>query len=276
MKSRDGRRTGARNFKLERDKGRNTGISAAKTARSSMPEGLFIVEGIAAVREYLRHKPKSVRKVFAKERAFKTVQEQLQEFDISIQKVSETHEQGSMQPTPVWAHVQHEMQDWMSFVSELDHLTDEESSLVLVLDHISDPRNLGAIVRSAAFFGVRHVIVPERRQVLLTQSSVNTAQGGFALTELVVVVNVARAIEELKSKDFWVLGAAMDGEAVGSVRGRYKRQVLVLGSEDKGISQSVLKKCDVIVSIPGGSNSLDSLNVSVAAGILVHELKGKP
>ncbi len=275
MKSRDGRRIGARHSKFERDKGRNTGSAAGKSGRASMPEGLFVVEGVAAVREYLRHKPKSVRKVFVKERSLKTVQEQLQDFDVSFQTVSEAHEQGAVQPTPVWAHVQHEMQDWTSFISELDQSTDEESSLVLVLDHISDPRNLGAIVRSAAFFGVRHVVVPERRQVLLTQSSVNTAQGGFALTELVVVVNVARAIEEMKSKDFWVLGAAMDGEVVGSVRGRYKRQVLVLGSEDKGISHSVLKKCDVIVSIPGGSNSLDSLNVSVAAGILVHELKGK-
>jgi 23S rRNA (guanosine2251-2'-O)-methyltransferase len=145
---------------------------------------------------------------------------------------------------------------------------------VIVLDHISDPRNLGAIVRTAAFFGVRHVIVPEKRQVLLTQAGVNTAQGGFALSDLVVVVNVSRALEELKRNDYWILGAAMGGNPVSTVRGRFNRQVLVLGSEDKGISQHVLGRCDVQVAIPGAPKSLDSLNVSVAAGILIHGLAG--
>jgi 23S rRNA (guanosine2251-2'-O)-methyltransferase len=242
-------------------------------ARGSLPEGMFIVEGVAAIREYLRHKPSSIQKVFAKERMVKAVRDELSEFKVDLSSVPDADDE-ALPPTPAWAHVRHEMTDWNTFLSRVEKAESAVNRLVLVLDHISDPRNLGAIVRTAAFFGVRHVIVPEKRQVLLTQAGVNTAQGGFALTDLVVVVNVSRAIEELKQKDYWILGAAMGGEGISAVRGRFERQVLVLGSEDKGISQNVLGRCDVVVAIPGAPKSLDSLNVSVAAGILIHELAG--
>jgi 23S rRNA (guanosine2251-2'-O)-methyltransferase len=211
-------------------------------------------------------------KVFVKEASAKIVKNTLKDFKFELEVIGGSGEE-SVHATPVWAYVKHELGAWTDFLSELEEDDSELLNLVLVLDHISDPRNLGAIVRSAAFFGIRHVIVPERRQVLLTQASVNTAQGGFALTKLTVVVNVSRALEELKSRDFWVLGAAMSGEPVARVSGRYDKQVLVLGSEDKGISPGVLSHCDVVVSIAGAEKSLDSLNVSVAAGILIHELR---
>lgn len=242
--------------------------------RASLPEGVFIVEGVAAIREYLRYKPSAILKIFAKERALKSVRDDLGEFKVDLISIPDAVDD-ALPPTPAWAHVSHDSLDWTTFLSRVEKSKDGSNNLVLVLDHISDPRNLGAIVRSAAFFGVRHVIVPEKRQVLLTQAGVNTAQGGFALTDLVVVVNVSRALEELKQRDYWVLGAAMGGESVAGVRGRYSKQVLVLGSEDKGISQGVLGRCDVVVAIPGAPKSLDSLNVSVAAGILIHELAGQ-
>jgi predicted rRNA methylase len=241
------------------------------TSRDALPDGVFTVEGVAAIREYLQHKPSAVIGIFAKEKSMKSVREELGDFALNIVSVPDNTER-ALPPTPAWAHVRHESADWAAFISKIKQNPDQSPSLVLVLDHISDPRNLGAIVRSAAFFGVKQVIVPERRQVLLTQAGVNTAQGGFALCDLVVVVNVSRAIEELKNHDYWVLGAAMGGEPVRALRGRYKKQVLVLGSEDKGISQSVLSRCDVVVAIPGAPKSLESLNVSVAGGILIHEL----
>lgn len=239
--------------------------------RQSLPEGLFLVEGAAAIREYLRFKPQTVKRIFVKERQAALVRKDFADFDVKFELVKEDDAPSDTPGTPVWAHVHHELMDWLSFESYLASRTGK-GELVLVLDHISDPRNLGAIVRSAAFFGVKKIIVPERRQVLLTQAGVGTAQGGFALCDLVVVVNVARTLEELKAKDFWILGAAMNGESVDGLRGRYDRQVLVLGSEDKGISTNVLDKCDVLVSIPGAPRTLDSLNVSVAAGILLQRL----
>lgn len=242
--------------------------------RQSLPEGLFVVEGAAAIREYLRFKPHSVKKIFAKERQMPAVRRDFADFDVRIESVKEevaAADERVLPATPVWAHVHHELMDWQNFEIYLASAKNK-TELILALDHISDPRNLGAIVRSAAFFGVKKIIVPERRQVLLTQAGVGTAQGGFALCDLVVVVNLARSLEELKSKNFWVLGAAMNGEAIDTLRGRYERQVLVLGSEDKGLSPNVIDKCDVLVSIAGAPKTLDSLNVSVAAGILLQRL----
>lgn len=242
--------------------------------RQSLPDGLFIVEGLAAVSEYLRFKPQTVKKIFAKEKQFAAISKDLGAFNVRIELVKDSESGGDeriLPGTPVWAHIHHELMDWISFEKYLSELA-RPNEVVLALDHISDPRNLGAIIRSAAFFGVTKVIVPERRQVLLTHAAVGTAQGGFALCDLVVVVNLSRALEELKEKGFWILGAAMNGEAIDKIRGRYERQVLVLGSEDKGISPNVLSKCDVHVSISGAGNTLESLNVSVAAGILLQRL----
>lgn len=272
MKFQQGRRPVGRNSQSVSRRAGKEGQWPAKPPRSALPEGVFVVEGIAAVQEYLRYSPASVVKVFVKEASAKIVKNTLKDFKFELEVIGGSGEE-SVHATPVWAYVKHELGAWTDFLSELEEDDSELLNLVLVLDHISDPRNLGAIVRSAAFFGIRHVIVPERRQVLLTQASVNTAQGGFALTKLTVVVNVSRALEELKSRDFWVLGAAMSGEPVARVSGRYDKQVLVLGSEDKGISPGVLSHCDVVVSIAGAEKSLDSLNVSVAAGILIHELR---
>lgn len=260
-----------RNLKSKKNIDHKARNSLKTRDRVSLPEGVFVVEGVAAIREYLRYKPEVIQKIFVKERAIKSVRDDLAEFEVELVTVAESSDDSSPS-TPAWAHVVHEMLDWTKFLTYIDRAKDRVHDLVLVLDHISDPRNLGAIVRSAAFFGVEYVIVPERRQVLLTQASVNTAQGGFALTELVLVVNVSRALEELKKKGYWVLGAAMRGEPVSSIRGRYEKQALVLGSEDKGISQHVLEGCDVLVSISGAEKSLDSLNVSVAAGILLQQL----
>jgi predicted rRNA methylase len=245
----------------------------AKNSADSIGAGVFIVEGLAAVQEYLRHKPTSILKVFVKRSSLKSLESVLKQFDPAL-LVHSDDEPGHVSASPIWAHVKHELGDWQNFLNEIERADSDQIGSVLVLDHISDPRNLGAIMRTSAFFGIHHVIVPERRQVLLTQASVNTAQGGFALSKLIVVVNVSRALEELKAKGFWVLGAAMNGESVSKLKGRYSKQVLVLGSEDKGISPGVLRHCDVLVGISGARKSLDSLNVSVAAGILIHQLMG--
>lgn len=133
---------------------------------------------------------------------------------------------------------------------------------------MTDPRNLAAIIRSAAFFNIKAVWVKKRNQSLLTQSAIDTAQGGFAWTKLVVGPNLRQMIEDAKQKEFWVLGADLEGsEALGENLSKYEKKVLVMGSEQTGISRLVRESCDVLLKInrPG---KLDSLNVSVAAGIL--------
>ena len=167
------------------------------------------------------------------------------------------------------ANVHLEPKDFVAFCEEAK---ERKSDLILALDHVTDPRNLGAIVRTAAFFGVREVIVPQDRQADLSQSAVATSMGGFALCDLVRVVNLNRAIEELKEIGYWVIGADVGGQKPAGLREKYEKLVLVLGAEEKGMSKTVRDKCDVLVGIDGKGPSLQSLNVSVAAGILIAQL----
>jgi len=261
----------------------------------------FVVEGLAAVAEYAKHRRSALRAVFAEPSALKEAQARLSPFGVSVLAApsnggddaqraargswsqrgapkSKRADAGrspdrstsqsllSSRKSPVWADVHLELQS----ESDLDaRISSRANDLLLALDHVSDPRNLGAIVRSSAFFGVREVVVPERRQVLLTSASVNTAQGGFAITDLFTCVNLGRTLERLKADGYWIVGADMGGEPFASVAGFYAKTVLVLGAEDSGLSPGIRAKCDRIVSIQGIPGSLESLNVAVAAGILL-------
>ena len=173
--------------------------------------------------------------------------------------------------SPVWAVVRLVSLDSETFLRRIRVRTQDT---LIALDHVMDPRNLGAIARSAAFFGCREIVVAERRQVLLTRASVATAQGGFALTDLVTVTNLGRILDELKECGYWVIGAAMDGESLGKSKPTFEKRVLIFGSEDSGLSPNIQKRCDLVAGI-GAKTGLDSLNVSVAAGIFLYEFCGR-
>lgn len=241
--------------------------------RPERPDGL-VVEGMAALSEYARFRPRSLGTVYCRPDCEARVRELLSPLGLRPQVVPRGAEGDMRVPpeAPVWADVS------LTPLGEKDlmaRVASRAKDLIVALDHITDPRNLGAVVRSAAFFGVRDVVVPERRQVLLTRASVATAQGGFALVDLSVVVNLGRALEELKERGYWIIGADMDGEAISSLVGVYDKVVLVLGAEDKGMSREVRKKCDRVVSIAGIRDTIESLNVSVAGGILLHAFCAK-
>ena len=155
----------------------------------------------------------------------------------------------------------------------LQAVESDKPPMIVALDHISDPRNLGAIVRTAAFFGIEHVLVPARRQVLMTEIAVQTAQGGFAVVDLSVVSNLGRVLNRLKESGFWIVGADMEGEPVEGLKGFYDHTCLVMGSEGEGLSHGIRTKCDRIAAINShASRKIDSLNVSVAAGISIASL----
>lgn len=228
----------------------------------------FFVDGMSALSEYVRFKPEAILNVEATPAQMQAVERLLREHGLAM-KVGELPKRDPAHGdefAPVRARVRIQALDDEAFAERIEN---RATDLILALDHITDPRNLGAIVRSAAFFGVREVIAPERRQVLFTQSSVATAQGGFALTELVCVVNLSRALDELKERGYWIIGTAMDGEPYEKLVGKYEKVVLVLGSEDSGLAQKVRERCDLLTSIPNKGKGLDSLNVSVAAGIFL-------
>jgi 23S rRNA (guanosine2251-2'-O)-methyltransferase len=149
------------------------------------------------------------------------------------------------------------------------HLQDleGEKSLVLILDGITDPQNLGAILRSADQFGVQLVIIPSRRSAQESQTVSKVSSGASEYVPLAVVPNIVSALEMLKEQGFWIFGADADGKPTGSLELTGK-VCLVLGSEGTGMHRLVREKCDFLVSIPA-SGHVDSFNVSVAAGILM-------
>ena len=150
-----------------------------------------------------------------------------------------------------------------------ERVPNRDFDIILALDHITDPRNLGALARTCAFFGIEEILVTKNRQVSLTDASVATSQGAFSLTNLVILTNLVRTLEYLKQQGYWIIGCEKGGECVESIQAKYEKVVLVLGSEDKGLSPLVRKTCDLFVGIEGSQRCLDSLNVSVAGGILL-------
>lgn len=145
-----------------------------------------------------------------------------------------------------------------------------EAPFLILLDGITDPHNLGAIIRSAECVGAHGVIVPERRSVGLTPAAVKASAGAVEHMKVARVVNLSRVIEELKEKNIWTYALTMDGEDYERVN--FKGGVaLVVGSEGEGISRLVLESCDQKVSLPM-AGQLDSLNASVAAGVVMYRV----
>ncbi len=146
-----------------------------------------------------------------------------------------------------------------------------DDSLVLLLDGITDVHNLGAVLRSADQFAVSAVIVPTHNSARETATVGRISAGASAHVPVLEVTNLTRAIEALKEGGFWVYGAEAAGENVSTCSFTGKN-ALVMGSEGRGISRLVRDNCDKLVSIPTRGH-IDSLNVSVAAGILLYEIR---
>jgi len=159
----------------------------------------------------------------------------------------------------------------LRFEDCLNELRNQDSALVLVLDSITDPHNTGAIIRSADQFGVDLVVLPEHRGATDFATIARTSAGAAAWVKIVQVPNLVRAVESLKAAGFWVYGADAGGTPAPTMK-LPEKTVLVMGSEGAGIARLLSQKCDAIVSIPT-KGKLDSLNVSVAAGILLYEIR---
>jgi len=159
--------------------------------------------------------------------------------------------------------------------AELDDILDrcrgpEEKGLLLVLDGVQDPHNLGAIIRSAACAGAQGVIIPKDRAARITPTVEKASAGAVETVAVAQVVNIAQTLDELKQEGFWIFGASDDAPAALFRQDLTGPVVLVIGSEGEGIRPLVRKKCDVLFSIPmrGG---VSSLNASVAAGVALFE-----
>jgi 23S rRNA (guanosine2251-2'-O)-methyltransferase len=143
--------------------------------------------------------------------------------------------------------------------------------LLIAADHITDEGNLGAIIRTAAFFGAHGLIIPKDRSAQVTYNVVKRSSGAYITLPVARVVNISRALDILTEKGFWIIGTS--GEASQSVYGFdwCRHVVLVMGSEDKGLGHIVRNKAHEIVSIPV-TGAVPSLNVSVACGVILSEI----
>lgn len=152
---------------------------------------------------------------------------------------------------------------------ELEELLNEE--IVVILDHLEDPHNLGAIIRTCEAAGIKGIIIPKDRQVGVNATVMKTSVGTLDNVKVVSVSNIVNTIEKLKKSNFWIVGTSLE-DSIDYREIDYSGKIaLIIGNEGSGISNLVSKKCDFLAKIPmyGRTNSL---NASVAAGIMIYEI----
>lgn len=163
---------------------------------------------------------------------------------------------------------------YMDFSESLEMLATKNKSVVLILDEIQDPRNFGAIIRSAEVFKVDLIIIPERNSVRINETVVKTSTGAIEYVNITKVTNLSDTIERLKRLDYWVYGAAGEANLNYNEESYPDKVVLVLGNEGSGIRKKVREHCDKLIKIPM-FGKINSLNVSVASGILLSRIVNK-
>ena len=152
----------------------------------------------------------------------------------------------------------------------LESLLATDPSFVLLLDHLEDPHNIGAIIRTAVAAGVDAIIIPSDRQVMINATVMKTSAGTLYDIPIVRVTNLHQTMLHLKEQGFWLVGTAMDGQDYKTID--YSGKIgLVIGNEGAGMHQLVRQTCDFIATIPM-HRSIDSLNASVASGIMIYEV----
>ena len=235
----------------------------------------FVIEGRNAVIEAFRA-GKTVDKLFVlehcKEGSMNTVLREAKKHDTIInyvkkERLDQMSETGKHQGVIGYLAAY----EYATVDEILDRAREKgESPFVILLDDIEDPHNLGAIIRTANLAGAHGVIIPKHRASGLTATVAKTSAGALNYTPVAKVTNISKTIEELKKEGMWFVCADMGGTTMydldlkGSIG-------LVIGNEGKGVSRLVKEKCDFVASIPM-LGDIDSLNASVATGVLAYEI----
>ena len=187
--------------------------------------------------------------------------------------VMEIIEKKSAQKNGSPKNVSSEPDNLVDFDTWIKTLPQGKKITVVILDKVTDPHNVGAIIRSCDQFGISLVIIPEHKasnDIANNEVIAKSSAGSSAWVNVAIVNNLNRAAEKLKEAGFWIYGADAGGTSCKKIDFS-ERSALVMGSEGSGISELLKKQCDQIVSIPT-CGKIDSLNVSVAAGILLYEI----
>jgi 23S rRNA (guanosine2251-2'-O)-methyltransferase len=161
---------------------------------------------------------------------------------------------------------------YVDFTELLRDAQEDENSLIVVLDHLEDPQNVGSILRTACAVGVTGVVIPEDRACGITPAAVRASAGGAEHIKVAHVVNIVRAMKDLKDAGLWFTGLDWGEDAKPYTKIDFKGRVgLVVGAEGRGISRLVRENCDFIAELPmpGG---FESLNAGVATAVTLYEI----
>lgn len=153
--------------------------------------------------------------------------------------------------------------------SDLDSFTKKDNSLVVLLDHIEDPHNFGAIIRTCEAANVDGIIIPKNRSVDVNSTVIRTSVGATKYVPVAQVTNIKSTIDKLKKDGYWIVGTDMNGTNYSQID--YKgKTCIIIGNEGSGMARIVRENCDFIAEIPM-KGKINSLNASVAAGIIIYE-----
>lgn len=154
---------------------------------------------------------------------------------------------------------------------DVEDFMDDDSSVVVILDHLEDPHNLGAIIRTCEAAGINGIIIPKDRSVDVNSTVMKTSVGALENVKIAKVVNLTQTIQKMKDNGFWIVGTDMEN-SVDYRKIDYSGKIgLVIGSEGFGMTKTVKDSCDFIARIPM-HGKINSLNASVAAGIMIYEV----
>ena len=155
--------------------------------------------------------------------------------------------------------------------SDLNSILKNNPNFIVILDHLEDPHNLGAIIRTCEAAGVDSIIMPKDRQVQVNATVMKTSAGTLSNVKIATVSNLVNTIKKLKEEGFWIVGTALEN-SVDYRKVDYNSKIaLVIGNEGKGMSRLVTEACDYLVTIPMFGD-VNSLNASVASGIMIYEV----
>ena len=233
-----------------------------------------LVCGINAVNEIISIRPSSVRTLFIEDDKGKRIQELDQlakqnNIEVVLQDSSffqKNFSEMNHQSVAIICHKRLEENE-----NFLENLFKKKNLLLLILEHITDPHNVGACIRTAAAAGVDAIIVPKNRSCHLTPTVRKISSGGAELIPFVVVTNIVRTINNLQSEGVMIYGTDMKASKLHNEITYGDKSALIIGSEDKGLKRLTLENCDEIIKVnmPG---RIESLNASVSTGIMLFQM----
>ena len=264
------RRDAEKDFKRFENKTQKSELSTQHSQNSNL------IFGVLPVLEALRANPKKVEKILvadgAREKRLSEIFDLAKQNRVIIQRTARENlskfavENANHQGVIAFA-ASAEYTDADELLAEIYA---KEKPLVLILDGVEDPRNLGAILRVAECAAIDGTFIPERRAVGLTETVAKSCAGATEYVKIAKVANLNRLIEELKQNNIWVVGTSAEAETDYTDWDWTQKSALVLGGEGRGLHRLVAENCDALVKIPM-QGKIESLNVSVACGVILFE-----